>query len=397
MLRGHIHQKGEHMNGRWKGSILAIAGLAMGVALIFTGTRAQSAPAQASGTEAEPKTAAQAFKNIQVLKDIPADELFPTMEFISASLGVECGYCHVQHAFDKDDKPTKRTARKMMLMMFAINKDSFEGRREVTCYSCHRGAAKPTGVPVIADHEPEMNRPPAAAAGGPAASLPTADQILDKYVQAVGGAEAIEKITSRTEKGTLTGFGGSRFPIEVYAKAPNLRMSVMHTPHGDSITAYDGQRGWLSGMGRPRHEVTGPELQPMRLNADFRFPADAKEVFTQFRLLPPEKLGDQSAYVVMGFIRGEPAAKMYFDEQSGLLLRLVQFTQTALGLLPAQIDYADYREADGVKVPFRWTLARTRGRFTIQVDELRQNVPIDDARFVPPAGRGASEGKRPTP
>src|SRR5579885_2575925 len=100
--------------------------------------------AQDSSTHAHtPKTAGEQFKNVRVLKDVPADQLIPAMQFITASLGVECEYCHVERAFDKDDKKPKVTARKMMEMMFNINKEDFEGHRGVTCYSCHRGAAKP--------------------------------------------------------------------------------------------------------------------------------------------------------------------------------------------------------------------------------------------------------------
>ena len=89
------------------------------------------------------------FKNIQVLKGIPSDQLIPAMQFITASLGVGCNYCHVQDHFDKDDKKPKQIARDMMRMMFAIDKNSFEGNREVTCYSCHRGLLRPEAVPII--------------------------------------------------------------------------------------------------------------------------------------------------------------------------------------------------------------------------------------------------------
>ncbi len=372
------------MNGRARWTFVAILGLTLGVALAFTRASAQAAPAQAPAAGTAPRTAGQAFKNVQVLKDIPSDQLFPAMQFISASLGVECEYCHVEHAFDKDDKPAKLTARKMMVMMFAINKENFGGRREVTCYSCHRGAAEPTGIPAIPDKEPPPDMGEAHE-GGAATGLPSADQLLEKYVHAVGGSAAVEKITSRVEQGKITIPNGDQLPIEVYAKAPFMRLSVMHTPRGDNATGYDGQSGWMSGMGRPARLMTGPELGPMRLDADFYFPAHAKQEFAQFRVRPAEKVNGQDAYPVIAFTRGQAPAKMYFDKQSGLLLRLVQYTESPLGLLPAQIDYADYHEVDGVKVPFRWTLARTRGRFTIQVEKIQQNVPIDDAKFAPPA------------
>src|ERR1700733_7036069 len=111
------------------------------------------APAPGQVTNPAGKKAEEQFKNIQVLKGIPAEDIFPTMQFITASLGVQCDFCHVQGAFDKDDKKTKQTARKMMEMMFAINKDNFEGHREVTCYSCHRGSKDPVAIPVVMTEE----------------------------------------------------------------------------------------------------------------------------------------------------------------------------------------------------------------------------------------------------
>ena len=142
-------------------------------------------------THAAPKKAEEQFKNIQVLKGIPADQIFPTMQFITASLGVECEFCHVQGAFEKDDKKTKQTARKMMEMMFAINKDNFEGHREVTCYSCHRGNAAPQAIPAVMTEEPKEGRVQRTdrrteAADAKENAGPTGDQLLDKYVQAVG-------------------------------------------------------------------------------------------------------------------------------------------------------------------------------------------------------------------
>lgn len=384
------------MNGRAKGSIVAIAALALGVALAWTPGSAKAGQAPAPG--AAPKTAGEAFKNIQVLKDIPADELFATMQFISASLGVECGYCHVEHAFDKDDKPAKLTARKMIVMMMAINKENFGGQRGVTCYSCHRGAAQPMGIPAVPEQEP---KPELAAAhegeAAAAAHLPSADQLLDKYVQAIGGSAALEKITTRVEQGKLTSPDGSQFSIDVYAKAPNMRLSVMHTPRGENVTAYDGQGGWMSAMGRPARQLAGPELQTMRLDADFYFPAHARQVFAQFRVRPPEYVAGHEANVLFASTPGKSSAKMYFDQESGLLVRMVQYTETPLGLLPAQIDYADYRDVDGVKIPFRWTLARPRGRFTIQVEKMQQNVPIDDAKFALPAAPAAAAEKPASP
>ena len=330
------------------------------------------------------KTAEQQFKNIQALQGTPADQFMPAMQFISASLGVECDFCHVPGKFDSDDKGPKQIARKMIVMTLAINKDSFNGRHEVTCYSCHRGANDPVGTPPVetADAKPERSEPAAAPPG----AAPTVDQILDKYVAALGGAEAIGKISSRIEKGSIDA-GGHETPIEVFAKAPNKRMSVMHASGGDSITTFDGTAGWLGNTGRAPRDMVGSEIDAARLDADFHFATDVKEIFSQFRAGRPDRpdmVGDRKVYTVVGVRQGQPPVRLYFDQSSGLLLRLARYAETPIGRNPTQIDYADYREVDGVKVPFRWTLARTGGHFTIQIKEVQQNVPIDDAKFAKP-------------
>lgn len=349
--------------------------------------------------QAAPKTAEQVFKNIKVFKGVPADQLIPTMQFISASLGVECDFCHVEHAFDKDDKKPKQIARKMVEMMAAINADNFDRHQQVTCYSCHRGSARPFAIPAVEGDPIEIVASINAVAGPtmappePAPSnLPSADQVLDKYVQAAGGASAIQKINSRVMKGTID-FNGKSFPIDVYCKAPDQRISYTHLPQGDSITAFNGHEGWLAMTGRPPREMHGSDLEAAAIDADLHFPTHLKEVFTAAEVRGTEKIGDHPAYVVIGKREGKPAMLLYFDEQSGLLLRMVRFADTAVGLLPTQIDYADYKERDGVQVPLQWTLSRTEGRFTIQISEIEQNVPVDDSKFAkPPAQQVQKDG-----
>jgi len=336
-----------------------------------------------------PKKAEEQFKNIRVLKGIPAEQLFPTMEFISASLGVNCEFCHVKNEFEKDDKKPKQTARKMMEMMFAINKDNFDGRRDVTCYSCHRGNAKPLAIPVVMTEEPKpTGEPNEAVTGGrekgSSAGTPSAEQLLDKYVQAIGGAAAIEKISSRVMKGTIE-FGEQSMPIDIYAKEPDRRISFAHTPNGDSVTAFDGHEGWLASLGHPPHSMQGSEIDAASIDADLHLATHLPQMFSAMKVEGSKKIGDREAYLVVGERQGKTPLELYFDQQTGLLLRLVRFGETAVGWLPTQIDYADYREANGIKVPYRWTLARPNGRFTIQLTELKQNVPVDDAKFAKPA------------
>ena len=372
-------------------------GISLGLTLGLAGTRAQSAPAQAPAAgEAFPKLAEEQFKNIQALKGIPADELVPSMQFIAASLGVECEFCHMRNEFAKDDKKPKVTARKMINMVMAINKENFEGHREVTCYSCHRGSTDPVGTPIITAEEPKVGTGGGKKPGEEKFALPPGDQLLDKYLAAVGGADALQKITSRVQKGTLTAFGGQHFSVEVYSKAPDKRVSIMHLQSGDSLTAFDGKRGWLSVPGRV-HMMTAAENDAARMDADLYFAVHLKTLYQKFRVDAGEKMDGRDTYLVTGHSEGQPTLRLYFDQQSGLLLRLVRYADTPLGRNPTQIDYADYRDADGVKLPFRWTLARPGNRFTIQVEQLQQNLPVDDAMFAPPPPPPAAEPKPPAP
>jgi photosynthetic reaction center cytochrome c subunit len=380
-----------------RGTAFAAFSLGIALAVAMAAARAQSSPAQSGGAmpatgQAAPagKTAGETGKNIQVLKDIPTEELVPTMQFIAASLNVECNFCHVETDGklqpDKDDKPEKLTARKMITMVMAINKDNFNARTEVTCYSCHRGAHEPTPTPVIADVAvpPQPSTPTT-----PAANVPTADQLLDKYVQALGGADAINKVTTRIEKGNIEA-QGQKFSIEIYAKAPDKRIAVTHQGNGESYTAFDGQTGWMGNSGRPARDMNPADVQSGKIDATFHLATDLKQLFPRLRAGPPEKIGDKEFYVLYAAAPGRPPVKLYFDEQTGLLARLMRYTQTPLGRLPVQIDYADYRDVDGTKVPFRWTLARVNGRFTIQIDQAQQNVPIDDSKFAKPAAPAGS-------
>ncbi len=362
---------------------VVLCGLALSAVLVIASAKAQSSAAPQAPA---PKLAEEQFKNIKVLKGVPAEQIFPSMQFITASLGVECEYCHVRGEkgleFDKDDKKTKVTARKMMQMMFAINKDNFEGHRDVTCYSCHRGAADPIGTPLVATEDLKPEAEPAKAPGDAKPVLPPADQLLDKYLAAIGGDAALQKVTSRVETGKIDA-NGHQLPIEVYAKAPDKRISIMHMPNGESITAFDGKQGWLSNGGHA-HMMSAAENDAVRIDSDLYFAAHVKTLYKKFTVVPGEKIEGYDTYLVIGRNEGQPPLRLYFDQQSGLLLRLVRYAETALGRNPTQIDYADYRDADGVKTPYRWTLARPGNRFTIQIDQVQQNVPVEDARFTPP-------------
>ena len=357
--------------------------------LLIVGVSLKAQSGEAHPEPSPSKTAEQVYKNIKVLKDVPSDQLIPAMQFMTSSLGVQCDFCHMEGSFEKDDKKPKQIARKMMQMMIIINQENFDSHRQVTCFTCHRGSPKPVAIPIIsAEVTPPF--PAGLDEEAPPANLPSVDQILDKYVQAVGGMPAIQKVRSRAEQGKVT-FGPRQFPVDIFVQGPDKTAVVMHLPNGENVTAYDGQEGWSAAPGRPLREMSSSDVASSRLDADPQFPADAKKVFKELRVEREDKIGDRSTYVILGAIEGQPPMRLYFDEQSSLLVREVRYAESPLGLNPEQIDYSDYRDQGGVKTPFRWTTSRPRGSSTIQIEQMQQNVPIDKSRFAKPAVAPAPE------
>lgn len=339
-------------------------------------------------TSLQPQLAAAAFKNIQVLKTIPSDQLHPAMRFISASLGVECNYCHVEGAFEKDDKKPKQIAREMMRMMFAIDERSFAGSRQVTCYSCHRGSAKPEAVPAVAAGGASKPAMPAADSNPPLEALPTAGQAINRYVEALGGEAAIEKITRLHESGT-TNAGSESARLEVWQEYPDKLVSIRHMAAGAAETIVNGRLGWTRAPGRPAREMDDAELEAAQIGLDLHFPLRLRQLCAELRVEYPEEIGGRAAYLVSCAVVGKPPLALYFDERTWLLVRLVRYLPTPFGLLPSQIDYGDYRQVGGVNIPFRWTAAEAGGSVTTQLEKVEQNVPIDEGKFARPKALSA--------
>ena len=335
----------------------------------------------------------QVFKNVQALKGIPANEFMATMGFFSASLGENCTFCHVQEsggdwARYADDIAHKRTARAMIAMVAGINKTYFGGRRMLTCYSCHRGGDRPRVTPNLAElygppptEEPDTLQPSSAKV--------SSDQIFDKYLDALGGAQRLAGVSSFIAKGTYQGFGDEKHPVEVFAKAPNQRSVVVHTGPADSITTYDGRAGWIAAPTTERPlpliELTGGDLEGARLDAALAIPARIKQALNQWRAGFPGVIEDRDVQIVQGTGDGRYPVNLYFDSQSGLLVRTVRYTDSPVGLSPTQVDYADYRDVSGVKMPFRWTVTWLDGRSSVELSEILPNAPIDAAKFARPA------------
>jgi photosynthetic reaction center cytochrome c subunit len=329
------------------------------------------------------KTAEQVYKNIQVLKGMPASQLDATMAFISGSLGVKCNYCHV-NPFEKDDKPQKLAARRMIQMVFALNKGSFNGQSAVSCYTCHRGLPQPVSVPEVGQNLwQQSNQTAKEPSPGP-----TVEQILERYVQAVGGREAIEKVTSRVLKGSRVGADGVLVPEEVYSKAPNKLLIITSYPKQVFRTGYSGSQGWAKSNETTR-DLPAEVLGQIRREAEFYKETRLKDLYSKLTVAGRAMVGEREAYVVDATpADGGSSEKLYFDVQTGLLVRKYSEAKTVLGQFPTQTDYEDYRVVDGVKLPFtiRWSIpGRSWGR---KITEVKQNVPLDDAQFnMPTTGK----------
>jgi len=339
-----------------------------------------------------PQMAEQVFKNVQVLKGIPVDEFMDTMGMFAAALSLNCIDCHTAESvgtWDRfaDETPLKQTTRRMLQMVNAINKENFKGVRSVTCYTCHHGDLRPKLVPNLAaqyatpvedPNEIEVFRLP----GGP-----TSDQVFDKYLQALGGAQRLASLTSFTGKGTYIGFETeqTKVPIEVFAKAPNQRASIVHMSVGDKVNVYDGRVAWVAGSDKPLPlmTLTGGNLEGAKIDSLVAFPTQIKPAFAQWQV-GATAIDDKEVTVLRGTNPRQTPVNFYFD-QTGLLVRVVRFVDTAVGRVPTQVDYSDYREVAGVKVPFKWTVTWTNGQTTTELTAVQPNVAIDAARFSRPA------------
>jgi hypothetical protein len=335
------------------------------------------------------KPVEQTRKNIQVLKGLPDSRLFPVMNFIGDSLGVRCTYCHVYNGGDKwewesDAKPEKQTAREMMRMTLAINKDSFSGNQGVTCYSCHRGQTHVVGMPPfpLPPRESFLEDAPKPDTG-----LPTADQVFDKYIQAIGGKSAFDKLKTRVWKGTYITSNGTSLPYEIQQAAPNKFLSTLTTPkQGVFLTAFNGVSGWQQNL-RGVHELSGSDLAQLKNFAGFFGGVNIKEQFTNLRVVRKEKVGEREAYLVRAVSVDGNNERLYFDTQTGLLLRRIVVEKTMILPIPEQTDFEDYREVDGLKLPFTIQVYNIDSAYTAtrKFTEVKHNVPVDDAKFNMPA------------
>lgn len=368
-------------------SILGTAA-AMFVGMLGVALSGQAQPAPEPAPLAE-----HVFKNVQVLKGISVNEFMGTMGIFSSALGMSCEDCHA--ADDRAwanfavDNPRKNMARRMVTMMAEINKTHFGGRQVVTCYSCHRGADRPRTASDLEQlyggaPQPNPNYIITQAVGQPMAAV-----ILDKYIAAVGGAQRVAGLTSFIAQGLAVGYGpesAEERKVEIYAKAPNQFTTVIHTGNGDITRVTDGVNAWLAETLRPVDvlPLAGKDLEGAKIDAVVLFPANIKTALTRLRVGFPSVIDDEDVSHVQGTTAGGTVVSLYFDDESGLLRRMLRYVDSPVGPLLTQWDYEDYKDVNGIKMPFKVTHTWLDGREIIELSQIRTNVAIENARFAKP-------------
>ena len=346
----------------------------------------------AGQTDQDAQVSERFFKNVQILKGIPVDEFMDTMGMFASSLGYDCVSCHSPEiSRNRDafavDTPAIQRARGMIGMVNALNRSYFGGQPRVSCFTCHHGQDQPEFVPNLALQYGEIVFDPNSIRIVPDRQ-PVVDQVFDKYLQAVGGRQRLAGITGFVAKGTYEGSNtgaGSQYPLEVFVKAPNQRMQIIRAPGGDNTKTFDGKSAWVAERWRPLPlmALTGGNLEGARLEALSWFPAGIRQAFTDWQSSNTQ-IDNRVVQILQGSNKGSLPVNFYFDS-AGLLVRIMRWNRTAAGTTPTQIDFSDYREVSGVKVPFQTIVTWTDGKDTIVLSEVSANAAIDANRFVRPA------------
>ena len=377
---------------------LALAAL---VFVVNDRTRARAARGNAQPVPQE-KTVEQVRKNIMVLTGMPESQFIPVMNFFSASLGRRCNFCHAsndkgQLDFVSDAKPEKNTAREMIKLVMDINKTTGALKLDaVSCNTCHRGRPSPQSLPQLPLPLPS---PPPNAGGGAAAApgalaspsatpaLPSADDIFNKYLAAIGGQPAIDKLKTRTAKGTILQANGNSFPFELYQSGPDKFYLMVTTPQGPFERGFNGQVGWEKNAQGMR-EIAGVALASFRAaNSLFSF-INLKQQYASTPRVRKDKLNDHDVYILDGTATDGRRMRLFFDAASGLLLRRTTILSTVVGLIPDQVDFEDYRDVDGVKFAFvgrSATVEPGNPTSTRTFTEVKLNAAVDESKFnMPP-------------
>lgn len=282
----------------------------------------------------EDKKAEEVYKNIKVLKGIPASDVIPSMQFMSASLKVECEFCHKGEDFADDSVRAKEATRHMIEMQKDINTKNFNGRPQVSCNTCHNGSPNPSRVPAIEGiSRRTINRN--------ATAVPVAD-VLKKFQSSTGDLKTVKL------EGTVKGFGPSAVPVKVAQGSPNKFLIEM----GGRQFGFDGTETWM-GEGGKASLVPAENAKELQNFGRFFRGEKALDYFGELRFAGTDKIDGKEVVVLRSGAQGaKVTADLYFDSASGLLARIVTYTTTSLGSMPSSVDFGDYHKVGDAMVPY---------------------------------------------
>ena len=228
------------------------------------------------------------------------------------------------------------------------------------------------------------------------ASAQEVDEVIERHLTAMGGRDVIANLESRSIAGTVTlstPQGDLTGAIEVLNRAPNkertlitLDLSAFGAGQMTFDQRFDGTSGYVVDTLQGNRDITGDQLASMRNNS---FPTPYltyRERGTSVRLDGKQKAGDREAYVLVLEPKSGPAVRQYIDAETYLLLRLVSTAEAPqIGPLEQTTDLSDYRDVDGVKVPFAVKISSPVQTISVTITRVEHNVAIDDSLFSKPA------------
>jgi hypothetical protein len=228
----------------------------------------------------------------------------------------------------------------------------------------------------------------APAESNSAAALPSADQILDKYVAAIGGEAAWHKLNSRVSKGTIEiraiSLSGT---VEIHEKAPNFSLAVVNLGGSVFQRGFDGTAAWSNDPQNGLRTLSGAEAQESKRQADFYHQLNMRKYYSNWKVTSAEKIGDHDVYALEATSSSGDVDKMYFDTKSGLLVRAITTVHSPQGDTLIQADLSDYRDTDGIKLPFSVHQSSAEADYTLTFAEVHHNVDVSDGQFAKPAAQ----------
>jgi zinc protease len=240
---------------------------------------------------------------------------------------------------------------------------------------------------------PSSSAGPSSAAD-PAAVLPSADQVLKHYVEAIGGRAAWEKLHSRVSKGTIEipAMNNLSGTIEVHMKAPNSILVVINLGGAVIEQGFDGTTAWSDDPRNGLRVLAGGELEDEKREANFYHALDLQKVYSKMTVTGTERIGEHDTYVMEATpAGGGDADKLYFDTKSGLEVRSVNHRHTPEGSMEFSANIGDYKDVDGIKLPFSVAQSSSQSAFTITFTDIQHNVDLADSQFAKPASEPAAD------